>query len=434
MKTNKNSEILKRFEVGKKLLGLLFFIELFLAVPYEAIVVLPTLNKLVYILQMAVAIGEIVYLIYRLIVIPGKLWARLKLLLREYSIAAFTLLLFLAYNWIVTIVRKSMPMVQSAHYIVQVLILTLSAARTFRSSDGRTVFSATALYFWTAIMANSLIFILIPEGLYISDSEYGIHHACYLFGLDNQFGKIYFAGFALIWFYEERYKKTYFMTLSSLLMILYVYFQSNNGTGMIVAVVLIALMLLYNIKPLRWSLSLTLFVILTAFISISIIVQDSFIYSGGTLVDLITEFTRKSATFSGRIPVWAAAVEKISDNLLFGYGRVPENVHLLNNRYLNAHNEVLQILLDGGVIGLGIFALSFVVTDIKCLRQQRNKPEIRILFIGVFTSLLYFMAEVGTMLPMFLCLVLACLYAGEQEKVEAPADGDKPGSDRSKDA
>lgn len=428
MKTNKISEILKRAEVDKKLLGFLLFFELFLAVPYEAIIILPALNKWVYILQIFAAVGEIAYLIYRLIVIPGKLWSRLKLLLREYSIVAFMLLLFVAYNWIVTIARKSMPMVQSAHYIVQVLILTLSTARTFRSCGGKTVFSASALYFWTAIMANSIVFIMIPEGLYISESEYGIHHACYLFGLDNQFGKIYFAGFALTWFYEEKYKKTYFMTLSSLLMILYGYFQWKNGTGMAVSAVLIALMLLYNIKRLRWSLSMTLFVVIAAFISISIIVQDSFIYSGGALVDRVTEFTSKSGTFSGRFSVWTAAVEKINDNILVGYGRVPENVHLLNGRYLNAHNEVLQVLLDGGAIGLGIFTGSFVVMDIKCIKQLRKKPELRILFIGVFTSLLYFMAEVGTMLPMFLCLVLACLYASEQVEVEDSMDENKPAS------
>lgn len=423
MKTNKISEVLKRAEVGKILLGLLLFIELFLAVPYEAIIILPVLNKWVYILQIVAAVGEIAYLIYRLFVIPGKLWSRLKLLLREYSIVAFTLFLFVAYNWIVTFVRKSMLLIQSTHYIVQVLILTLSAARTFRSCGGKTVFSIAALYFWTAIMANSIVFIMIPKGLYISDSEYGIHHACYLFGLDNQFGKIYFAGFALTWFYEEKYKKTYFMTLSSLLMILYVYFQWKNGTGMVVSAVLIALMLLYNIKQLRWSLSMTLFVVVAAYISISIIVQDSFIYSGGALVDRVTEFTSKSGTFSGRFSIWAAAVEKISENVLVGYGRVPENVHLyVNGWYRNAHNEVLQILLDGGAIGLGFFTGSFVVMDIKCIKQLRKKPELRILFIGIFTSLLYFMAEVGTMLPMFLCLVLACLYAGEQDQVEASAD------------
>ena len=434
MKTNKISEVLKSAEVGKILLGLLLFIELFLAVPYEAIVVLPALNKWVYILQIVAAVGEIAYLIYRLIVIPGKFWSRLKLLLREYSIVAFTLLLFVEYNWIVTIVRKSTPMVQSAHYIVQVLILTLAAARTFRSCGGKTVFSTAALYFWAAIMANSLVFIMIPEGLYISESEYDIHHACYLFGLDNQFGKIYFAGFALTWFYEEKYKKTFFMSLSSLLMILYVYFQWNNGTGMVVSLVLVVLMLLYNIKPLRWSLSLTLFVMIVAFISISIIVQDSFIYSGGVIVDWVTEFTGKRGDFTGRIPVWAAAVEKISNDILFGYGRVPENVHLLNDRYLNAHNEVLQILLDGGVTGLGIFTGGFVLTDIKCLKQLRKKPELRILFIGIFASLLYFMAEVGTMLPMFLCLVLACLYAGEQDRIEVPTEGDEPDSGQSDNA
>ena len=38
------------------------------------------------------------------------------------------------------------------------------------------------------------------------------------------------------------------------------------------------------------------------------------------------------------------------------------------------------------------------------------------------------------MLPMFLCLVLACLNAGEQDRIEVPTEGDEPDSGRSDNA
>lgn len=408
------ADFFKSEKVRGAIIWLILFFELFLAVPYDYISAFPKLNKAVYVLQALAAFVEAVLVVRYFTLAKGSLLERLKTVARDYSWMSFLLILFVAYNWVVTFVFHSLPLVTSTHYLVQILILTLGVSRAYGRNE-RATLSAVAVYFWIAIVANSLVFILNPEGLYFSSALNGMNHNCYLFGADNQFGKIYFAGLALIWFYEERFKKTYFMTLSSLLLLLYVYFKWNNGTGMVVSLALVVLLLIYNVKWLRWTLSMKVFLALVAVVVISIFRQDGLMYSAGPITEKIASFTSKNVTFSGRLPVWSAAVEKIKESPIIGYGRVPENLQVIvaekGYRY-NAHNQVLQVLLDGGLVGLCIFVGSFICVDIKSARQTRQHPEIRILYIGIFTSLLYFMMEVGTMLPMFLCELLVCLYAG----------------------
>ena len=411
-----------RCDLWKAVLWLLWVLELFLAVPYEYVSAFPKINRSVYALQALAAVLELAYLGIGFFRRKGRVLVRVRETAEYYSWTGVLLVLFVLYHWAVTLSLRSEPVMAASHYLIQILILVLGAARTFRR-DEKAVCSATAFYFWLAIVANSLIYLLKPEGLYVSDSAYGIHHACYLFGLDNQFGKIYFAGFALIWFFEERYKDTHFMSLSAFLLILYVYFKGNNGTGMMVSIVLILLVLVYNLKWLRWALSMKLFLALIAVLSFHIYSQNGFMHSSGPLIEAVARFTQKSSTFSGRVPVWEAAAEKIRESPVFGYGRVPENVHIwIDGRgYYNAHNQVLQVLLDGGWIGLCTFAAPMLYTDRAGAKLVCRNPEIRILYIGVVTSLLYFMMEVGTMLPMFLCMLLVGLFGSQSAASEQRA-------------
>ena len=209
----------EKYKLRSAALWLLLLLELFLSVPYEYISEFPKLNRAVYALQALAVLAELSVLGARFIKHKKPLFIRLRDTAEHYSWTGVLLAVFVTYHWAVTLALRSEPLTMASHYLIQVLILALGFARTFRNG-GRTACSAAACYFWLAIVANSLVFLLKPDGLYVSESDYGISHACYLFGLDNQFGKIYFAGFALIWFFEERYQHTYFMTLSALLLIL----------------------------------------------------------------------------------------------------------------------------------------------------------------------------------------------------------------------
>lgn len=67
----------------------------------------------------------------------------------------------------------------------------------------------------------------------------------------------------------------------------------------------------------------------------------------------------KNVTLSTRTIIWDYALKMVKDSWMFGYGAVANN-----NRYIfvgefsfNAHNIILQILLMGGLLLMGIFLL-----------------------------------------------------------------------------
>lgn len=72
----------------------------------------------------------------------------------------------------------------------------------------------------------------------------------------------------------------------------------------------------------------------------------------------------RGADFSGRTRVWSFALEFVQRNPLFGYGYAsfwhgPAGllfVHYAHFPVVHAHNGVMQLLLDCGLVGLGLFA------------------------------------------------------------------------------
>lgn len=72
------------------------------------------------------------------------------------------------------------------------------------------------------------------------------------------------------------------------------------------------------------------------------------------LVDLLG----KDLTLTGRIGLWEKSIEMIGEKWIFGWGNHNNGAIILRDYYYwYAHNLVLDILLEGGVVTLGAFAL-----------------------------------------------------------------------------
>ena len=102
--------------------------------------------------------------------------------------------------------------------------------------------------------------------------------------------------------------------------------------------------------------------------------------------DFIQIVLHKSASLSDRTAIWAIAIEMIEASPLFGYGIVDNGNHILwvtswSSMYWQAHNTILQILLDGGLIGLfSYIALLFHVSS------QLKRAQITGKLLAVFLS------------------------------------------------
>lgn len=93
----------------------------------------------------------------------------------------------------------------------------------------------------------------------------------------------------------------------------------------------------------------------------------------------IQTYLHKTATLSDRTEIWAMAIQMIKASPLLGYGVVDNGNHILwvtgwSSMYWQAHNNILQILLDGGLLSFtAYFALLLYVGSTLCRKHLEGK-------------------------------------------------------------
>lgn len=95
----------------------------------------------------------------------------------------------------------------------------------------------------------------------------------------------------------------------------------------------------------------------------------------------------KDLTFTNRTDIWSASVDAIAERPIHGYGwngvwvdnSLEPTVSLnreIGFRAGHAHNAVLEMLLQGGVIGLGFYLVFFGSVGIAAWRALRTHPDL----------------------------------------------------------
>ena len=160
---------------------------------------------------------------------------------------------------------------------------------------------------------------------------------------------------------------------------------AGSGTGILLAIITLVFILFP--KKLYPSIYIYITVYISLFLSIIVYRIHELLLSS-----FIVEFLDKSTTFSGRTLIWDIVINAIKEKRIWGYGRgntVISDVYY----YLNeAHNGILQLLLDSGVIGLTLFALILLKVS-KKLNAYKSHKLSKILSLGLFLFLLNSLSE-----------------------------------------
>lgn len=96
--------------------------------------------------------------------------------------------------------------------------------------------------------------------------------------------------------------------------------------------------------------------------------------------DFIQQVLHKSATLSSRATIWELGIDMFFKNPLFGYGIVDNSNHIewitsWNTANWQAHNNTLQILLDGGLLALITFYALLLSIGKKLKNGFRQHPR-----------------------------------------------------------
>lgn len=172
----------------------------------------------------------------------------------------------------------------------------------------------------------------------------------------------FIALFALSSFYDLRYKgKISLFTYAEYALSLTFCFMRTSGQGVTMFLVIALLFVLNNIfKKQLWEIIPPPVVIIVLGILYYVVITMRF-QDIEFVVQYITGVLSKETTLSGRDAIFSGCLEIFSHHPWIGYGYDNAIVNdILGQRFMqfnSAHNSMLQMLIDYGIIGMSIFVL-----------------------------------------------------------------------------
>ncbi len=300
--------------------------------------------------------------------------ARLLLVRKRISTITLLLIIHQVYLFLVTAVNgmEVYGCAVSAFSVLSVVLLY------DRMTYNREVFLSSQLFcFELAIYINLVSELLYPEGMYLTSGNLFVNGRNWFLGYYNNHTQYYIPALLFAWLYYKTTGKrirTYLLTATIIASALLVW-----SGGVLVSLICMALAyiifknktMLFNYYT-YWSIHLFFF-----FFIVILKLQNLFQW-------LIDDVLRKWASLLARIDLWDRAWELIMKAPLFGHGLVDSTSRELENGFnwaMHAHNLLLEILYEGGIINLIIW-VTIVVVGGKRIYRYRNTMESKIIAIA----------------------------------------------------
>ncbi len=108
---------------------------------------------------------------------------------------------------------------------------------------------------------------------------------------------------------------------------------------------------------------------------------------------IIENILHKSISFTGRTSIWDIAIELIKHSPLIGYGVYEgHGLIFIRNQYYYAHNAILEVMLQGGIIALFFFILMFVFSAVS-LNRNKSHYVSQIITFTIFSMMCMMLME-----------------------------------------
>lgn len=263
--------------------------------------------------------------------------------------------------------------------------------------------------FYVITIMNTLSFIIFPEGL--AKTQY-LKTPIYLLGIDNRFAFTYIPGLCIIGIYDilkndriTKYAISYFL----ITFMTFAYFWS---AGALVSEFLFILyyIFIYNMKVEIPTMFYFVSIVVSFIAIVFLRVQNMFEF-------LIVDILHKDLTFSNRTIIWDKSIKILKQNKIFGVG-VRNSIDMIKNiTAFHSHSDFLNILLQSGILGLGMYLLIIFKTFSKLGKYKKDKISQLISFtlFVMFVMLLVDTFDITGNLFMLLCLGYNIFYIRKGE-------------------
>lgn len=259
---------------------------------------------------------------------------------------------------------------------------------------------------------NFFLTLLYPTGLSFASLYTQIRNPLYFLGQDN--GLVYQlltllglnyllvekeAGAGTVRLISGKYAKSFHPRLWLFDLIAFVTMLIvGSATGLMV---LLLFWLLTRFRFVRGS-RLVVWPWLTFYVGFMVLV----VLAGSSIpwLSWVTELLGRDAGFTGRDLLWEQALSLIAEKPVLGWGNQSELIAIWNS-YFSAHNQILDIALRAGLLGLGVFGLLHVLAFRSC--QRASTKMATLIFSTLYCFLIGGLMEAGVRPNHFIFLVLA---------------------------
>lgn len=268
--------------------------------------------------------------------------------------------------------------------------------------DFEVVLRVLLIHFELCIYINLFTIIFLPNGLYTIDNGVYRVAAGYFLGWHHLFLIWEFPALLIAWLHKEIYgtnKRCFFLTLAIVLCEI-PYGGSTGLAGVILFTLLNCIPFLKKIvTPYKG-------VFAAAVVMIFII----FIRKYDFLEPIIVGVLNGDMTFTGRLVIWDNAIQAIKKNPVIGYGLITQEraVSMLGfGAATHCHDQVLQIMLQGGFIGLGLFIFLYYLNISKC-KKYWDSSVARVCSYAIVIFTIIGITEPFEYVLMYLVLLIPC--------------------------
>ena len=313
---------------------------------------------------------------------------------------------------ITTIVAKNGDVLKCGYQSLILISLFMYAGLYAKNDNIDEFINYLMKLFGIYLIINLITYIYFPKGLY----DTGTHTQLYFLGIRTRFTE-YAIAEILLAYLNYRMKKIGFIKL-----VFYIAISTANiilpsvataMTGVLLIVLNYIILGRIFVGKENYSFK-SLF-----FISLGIVILIVFFRIQNVFSFLIVDVLHKSLTLTNRIYIWDNAFIFIKKgNLLFGNGYVNDgNFIPYGVRVWQAHNQLLQLLYEVGIIGTLAFYYS-IFQSFEKIKRKIDKNDILIVSV-LFAFLIMMTTEIYSYYIAFYVVVICCFYKnGIHEHIE----------------
>lgn len=196
------------------------------------------------------------------------------------------------------------------------------------------------------------------------------------------------------------------LSVLTCLLVLFELVVGYSAAALVAVICLIALRIAIEVPAARPKLNIATYAFLDIvgfFTFVVFRVQNKFAW-------LIEGVLRRSVTFSGRAAIWDAVFSLLTNkHLIFGYGasHIWNEIVVNGDAAMHAHNDVLNMLMTGGVI-LAVLVAGLFVLAARNLFRYRSSECGAMLAAGLFCFMIIGIVEPTHCAGSFFLLAMSC--------------------------